>query len=152
MKTKVYKRPGYNKKITTDVVEIIRSVSGKWFTEEVQGYVPNDMKFQDLIAIYDQRKMKGFIIYTCIDGKIVMMLMAIRSEDQRKGYGAYLYSKFEEMIRRQGFSIIMLQTIPQEVNENYKGTIEFYEKQGFKIVKHYTELWEHGAVELEKAI
>lgn len=44
----------------------------------------------------------------------------------------------------------MVQTVPDDINENYRGTIEFYKKCGFKITKRYMELWEHGAIELEK--
>jgi ribosomal protein S18 acetylase RimI-like enzyme len=80
------------------------------------------------------------------------MLMAIKPTYQKMGYGKQLYNAFEAMIKGEGFKTIMVQTVPEEVNENYKGTIEFYKKRGFKIVKQYNELWENGAIELEKGI
>jgi ribosomal protein S18 acetylase RimI-like enzyme len=152
MKIKVFKRPGNKKKLVNELIEIIKSLTGKWFTKEVQEYTPNDLKYQDLITVSNKNELIGFIIYTCIDGKIVIMLMAIKPTYQNMGYGKQLYEAFESKIKNEGFKTIMVQTVPEEVNENYKGTIEFYKKRGFKIVKQYKELWEHGAIELEKGI
>jgi len=144
------KRPGCKRRVVNEILEIIDSVTTTWFTKEVYEYVPYDLKYQDVIVLIQNQKIIGFIMYTCLDGKIAMTLMAIHKDHQGKGYGTLIYEKLEENMKNKGFTTIMLQTIPPDINANYIKTIKFWNNQGFKITKRYNELWDHGAIEMEK--
>jgi len=149
---RTFKRPGSNRRLVNEILQIIDSVTITWFTKEVYEYVPYDLKFQDVILLIKKRKIIGFIMYTCLDGKITMTLMAIHKDYQGKGYGTLMYRKLEENMKNKGFTNIMLQTIPPDVNANYEKTIKFWINQGFEITRRYNELWDHGAIEMEKKI
>jgi len=144
------KRPGCKRRVVNEILEIIDSVTTTWVTKEVYEYVPYDLKYQDVIVLIKNQKIIGFIMYTCLDGKIAMTLMAIHKDHQGKGYGTLIYEKLEENMKNKGFTTIMLQTIPPDINANYIKTIKFWNNQGFKITKRYNELWDHGAIEMEK--
>jgi hypothetical protein len=152
VKIKILRRPGKNKKIVEKIVKIINTMTGKWFTANVAENVVYDLYYQDLILLFDKREIQSFILFTCIDGSIQIMLMATRIDKHNMGYGKRLYEWFEKYIKQRGFNSIIVQTVPDDVNENYKGTINFYNKRGFKFKKRYNELWEHGAIELEKKL
>ncbi|QQO10368.1 GNAT family N-acetyltransferase [Breznakiella homolactica] len=152
MKCKLYKRPGHKKKIISEIVQIINELTGTWFTKEIPELVPYDLYFQDLFVLLDKKKIQSFIIFSSFDGNIVITLMATRLESRSYGYGTKLYKEFEKYIRKIKFKRIMVQTVPEESNSNYKSTISFYKKQGFEVIKMYKELWESGAIELEKVL
>lgn len=152
MTIKRYYRPGNNKKLITSVLNVVLSVTGEWFTKEVAEYIADDLKYQDLIGCFEKNVLIGFIVFTCIDGKITITTMAVRKDQRKKGYGTKLYESLEKEVINEGYKAILVQTVPEEVNRNYKSTIEFYIRMGFKIKKRYSELWENGAIELEKEI
>jgi GNAT superfamily N-acetyltransferase len=152
MKIKFYKRPGNKKKLVGKIIEIIKELTGNYFTKEVMENVPFDLFYQDLAVLYIKNKIESFIIFTCIDGYITITLIATRYKNRNKGYGTIIYKYFEKKMVKRGFKHFLLQTVPEESNKNYHDTIEFYKKQGYKINKIYKELWESGAVELIKEI
>jgi GNAT superfamily N-acetyltransferase len=152
MKIKFYKRPGDKKKLINKILEIVKELTGNYFTKEVMASVPFDLYYQDLVVLYINRKIESFIIFTCIDGYITITLIATRYKNRNKGYGTILYKYFEKEMIKNGFKHFLVQTVPEEANTNFHDTIEFYKKQGYKINKLYKELWENGALELIKEI
>ena len=152
MKIKIYKRPGNKKKLANKIIEIVKELTGKYFTEEVMESIPFDLYYQDLAVLYINGGIESFIIFTCIDGYITITLMATRYEDRNKGYGTILYKHFERSMIRKGFRRFLVQTVPEESNKNFHDTIEFYKRQDYKTNKMYKELWEDGALELIKEI
>jgi GNAT superfamily N-acetyltransferase len=152
MKTKLFKRPGKNKKLMNEIKTIIDELTGNWFTKDVGQYFSIDLFYQDIFVLYNKCKIKSFIVFTCIDGFITTTIFATNYVDRNKGYGSILYNAFEKYCVKNGFKKFLIQTVPEEVNKNYHSTIKFYEKHGYKITKRYTELWESGAIEMEKII
>jgi ribosomal protein S18 acetylase RimI-like enzyme len=152
MRIRYVKRPGNNKKLVETLVGITREHVGDWFTGNVPEDLRSDLRFQDAFVLIDKGKVQSFLAFTGIDRSVYIMMFATRRSERGKGYGSQLYRHFERYIVRYGITSLRIQTVPPEVNENYRETLRFYEKLGFKIVKRYTELWEHGALELEKVI
>lgn len=152
MRVRCVKRPGNNRKLTETLVGIAREHVGVTFTENVPGDLRSDLRFQDAFVLTDKGKVQSFLAFTGIDRSVYIMMFATRLSQRGKGYGSLLYAHFERYIARYGITSLRIQTVPPEVNENYRPTLAFYEKLGFRIVKRYTELWEHGALELEKLI
>jgi GNAT superfamily N-acetyltransferase len=151
-KIRLFKRPGGRNKLVRQVLEIVRPLTGSWFTKEVAESLPNDLHFHDLAALFLNGAMQSFITFTGMDGAVLVALMATAYDSRGRGYGTRLYQWSESYVRRIGFNRIRLQTVPADVNPNYRSTISFYEKQGFVFVKRYDGLWEHGAVEYEKKL
>ena len=152
MKIILFKRPGKNKKLINELKIIIDELTGTWFTKHVGQNFYIDLYYQDLFVLYDKNKVKSFIIFTCIDGYITITLFATKNEDRNKGYGSILYNSFEKHCIKNGFNQFLLQTKPPQIFQNYKSTINFYEKHGYKITKIYKELWENGAIQMEKNV
>jgi ribosomal protein S18 acetylase RimI-like enzyme len=150
MKIKLYKRPGKNKKLINEMKIIIDELTGIWFTKHVGQSFYIELHYQDVFVLYNKNKVKSFIIFTCIDGCITMTLFATNNEDRNKGYGSILYKSFEKYCIKNGFKRFLLQTKPPEKFQNYNSTISFYEKHGYKVTKVYKELWENGAIQMEK--
>jgi GNAT superfamily N-acetyltransferase len=152
MRIKFYKRPGNKKKLVDKIIEIIKELTGNYFTKDVMENVPFDLFYQDLVVLYVNNEIESFIIFTCIDGSITITLIATRYKNRNKGYGTILYKNFEKNMVQRGFKHFLVQTVPEEANKNYHDTIEFYKKRGYKINKLYKELWKTGALELIKEI
>ncbi len=152
MRIKYVKRPGNRPALGRTLADVAREHVGDWFTENVPDDLLSDLRFQDALILIDDGRIQAFIAFTGIDRAIQIMMFATRRAERGKGYGTLLYRRFEDFIARYGVSTIRVQTVPPEANPNYLSTVAFYEKQGFKIVKRYAELWEHGAIELEKML
>jgi GNAT superfamily N-acetyltransferase len=147
---KVLHRPGKNTRVVRSALSIITPLTGDWFTKDVVENIAFDLHFQDMAAFYVHGRMTSFIVFTGMDGSVLITLMATARECHGRGYGTRLYQWFERYIRRRGCDTVRLQTVPGDINPNYRSTIAFYEKLGFVFTKRYNELWEHGAVEYAK--
>ena len=152
MKIKMYKRPGKKNKLINELRSIIIKLTGEWFTKDVWESFHIDLNYQDVFVLYDKAKIKSFVMFTCLDSFIHITLFATEYDDRNKGYGSFLYNYFENYCVKNGFKKFSVNTVPEEVNKNYHSTIKFYEKHGFRITKIYKELWENGAVIMEKII
>jgi ribosomal protein S18 acetylase RimI-like enzyme len=152
MKIKLYKRPGKKINLINELRSIISKLTGEWFTKEVGENFYIDLHYQDVFVLHDNGKVKSFVMFTCLDGFIHITLFATDYDDRNKGYGSFLYNHFENYCIKNGFKKFSVNTVPEEVNKNYHSTIKFYEKHGYKIVRIYKELWENGAVTMEKII
>ena len=52
MKIKFYKRPGNRKNIVNKIIEIVKELTGNYFTKDVMETVPFDLYYQDLVILY----------------------------------------------------------------------------------------------------
>jgi ribosomal protein S18 acetylase RimI-like enzyme len=148
---KLYQRPT-NKDVVRQIINIIKSLTGTWFTENVALDTERDLLFQDVLCITIEEKIASFIIFTCWDGSINITLMSTKLEYHGLGLGSKLMNYFCDYTKQLGFDKIVLLTVPPKVKPSYNLTVNFYIKNGFMIGKEYSELWESGAVELTKEL
>ena len=152
MKIKLFRRPGHKVKLVNSITGIISGLTGDWFTKDAAEYIPLDLYYQDMFFLFNKGEAVSFIIFTCIDGKITITLMATKPENRNAGYGTTLFRHFEKYVKEKLFRTILVQTVPQESNPNYRGTIAFYKKMGFEMTRVFKDLWETGAIQLEKSL
>lgn len=144
----IYSRPG--KDIVERIKEIAELLTVKWFTNNVPEDTERDLMFQDVVCLSVHGLIVSFIMFTCLDGVINISIMGTDPEYRGKGLGTTIINYFFKYVKSLGFKHIRVFTVPPEVKVSYKETVRFYEKNGFKIEKRYTELWENGAIELIK--
>jgi ribosomal protein S18 acetylase RimI-like enzyme len=148
----IFERPGNNKILVDKIVRITKELrENGYFTVDVERNISKDIYFHDVFALFSENDLKSFIIHTCLDGYITILLFATKYNERNLGYGKYVYKRFEEYYIEKGYNKYLLQTRPPEVMPN-NDTIEFYKKIGYKITKIYTELWENGCIEMTKEI
>ena len=144
----IYRRP--EKDVVLRIKEITELLTVRWFTNNVPGDTERDLMFQDAVCLSINGLIVSFIMFTCLDGTINISIMGTHPDYRGKGLGTAIIKYFFTYVRSLGFECIKVFTIPPDVKISYKETIDFYEKNGFKIEKRYNELWENGAVELLK--
>jgi len=144
----IYRRP--DKDVIGRIKEIAELLTERWFTDNVPEDTERDLLFQDVVCLSVNDEIVSFIMFTCLDGTINISLMGTAPNFRGKGLGTIIMNYFITYVRSLGFEEIKLFTVPPDAKSSYKETIGFYEKNGFKIVKRYTELWENGAIELVK--
>jgi ribosomal protein S18 acetylase RimI-like enzyme len=150
---KLYRQPNAeprNKKIVEGIIAITKSLVGKWFSDNMPDEAFHNLQFHNALCITKEKEVVSFLLYTFWDGKIYISLMATRLDLQGKGLGSQLIERFFSEAQKLGYQNVSVFTIPEDVNPKYSGTIHFYEKHGFKIIKRYTELWREAALLLEK--
>lgn len=145
---KLFQRPELN--VKEKIIEIVELLTGKWFTQNVPEDTRNDLLFHDVFCLMNDEKLLSFIIFTSLDGSINITLMGTHPEHHGKGLGRILLNQFFDYVVKLGFKRIVVLTVPPDVKNSYKGTVDFYIKNGFEINRRYNELWEKGALELIK--
>jgi len=138
--------------IKDQILKIVQDLTPYWFTENVLHDTANDLLFQDVVYLVENDKIISFIIFTCWDGSIYITLMGTDPGYKNHGYGTILINSFFERVKSLGFNKIKLLTVPAETKPHYAQTIKFYEKNGFFATKRFNEIWESGALLLEKEI
>ena len=144
----MHSRP--NGAIRDEIVSIARALTTEWFTANVPDDTFRDLLFQDVLILRKATRIESFIMYTCLDGIIQLSLMGTRLESREKGFGSILIEAFFQRIKEMGFQQIMVYTVPPDTKPAYASTVRFYQQHGFKILRRYNELWEHGALQLIK--
>jgi len=144
----IYRRP--DKDVIGRIKEIAELLTERWFTDNVPEDTERDLLFQDVVCLSVNDEIVSFIMFTCLDGTINISLMGTDPNFRGKGLGTIIMNYFITYVRSLEFEAIKLFTVPPDAKSSYKETIGFYEKNGFKIIKRYTELWENGAIELVK--
>lgn len=146
----IYSRP------RTDIVKRIKEIAElltvKWFTNNVPEDTERDLMFQDVVCLSVNGLIVSFIMFTCLDGTINISIMGTHPDYRGKGLGTAIINYFFKYVKSLGFEYIKVFTVPPDVKISYNETINFYEKNGFKVEKRYTELWENGAIELIKSL
>lgn len=144
----IYRRP--EKDVVRRIKEITELLTVKWFTNNVPEDTERDLMFQDVVCLNIDGLIVSFIMFTCLDGTINISIMGTHPDYRGKGLGTVIINYFFAYVKSLGFEYIKVFTVPSDVKIAYKETINFYEKNGFKVGKRYTELWENGALELIK--
>lgn len=150
---KLYERPArFSNPIVQNVNQIISSLTGVWFTEDVAEDTFKDLVFQDLLCAEIDGQVTSFLIFTSAEGSISITLMGTDPSHHRKGYGSSLLLYLFEHVKKMGFNKIIALTVPPRSKPAYQQTVAFYERHGFSIEKEYTELWQSGAIQLVKSL
>ena len=136
--------------IRDEIVSIAQELTTRWFTSNVPDDTFRDLLFQDVLILRRASRIESFIMYTCLDGIIQLSLMGTRLDSREKGFGSILIEAFFNRIKEMGFKQIMVYTVPPDTKPAYYSTVRFYQKHGFRILRRFDELWEHGALQLLK--
>ncbi|MDD2657017.1 MAG: GNAT family N-acetyltransferase [Patescibacteria group bacterium] len=114
-----------------------------------------DFELNSVIVAKTDDNVSGFLCYTSYCGKMLLMWMGVKKEDQRKSIGQQLLQWLETESKKLGCQSIEVETLPDEDNyEPYKKTRSFYYKNGFERIlykKARAEGWDDQIV-LEKKI
>jgi GNAT superfamily N-acetyltransferase len=154
-KITLFQRPNakpVNEMIVQGIYAIATSLTGQWFTANVPDDTVRDLIFHDVFCLFRDTEMISFLVFTGSDGMINISLIGTRLEFQGQGLGSKLIEHFFQHARTLGFEKASVWTVPEDVKPAYGPTLRFYEKHGFVITKRYTELWESGALLLEKKL
>lgn len=147
----LYERPTrFGNPVVQKINQIISSLTGVWFTEDVAEDTLKDLNFQDLLCAESDGQVTSFIVFTSAEGSISISLMGTDPRYQRKGFGSKLLLHFFDHVKEMGFNKIVALTVPPSSKPVYQQTVNFYEKHGFNIEKEYTELWQSGTIRLVK--
>ncbi|TBL74524.1 GNAT family N-acetyltransferase [Paenibacillus thalictri] len=141
-----YRRP--DQKVIGEVAELIRLLTGDWFTDLVREEAERDMLFQDVMCLRIDGSVKAFIIFTSWEGIIRISLMGTDPAHQGQGLGSRLMNDFVDHIQTLGFKQIALLTVPPEVRSCYERTIGFYSRHGFIVSNRYKEIRAGGAIQM----
>jgi ribosomal protein S18 acetylase RimI-like enzyme len=142
----LYQRP--TGVVADEVVDIVRPLTGKWFTHDVLESVGKDLQFQDLLCLRRDGVMVSFIMFTSLDGAIHLSIVGTHPDHQGQGLGSMLMQRLFQHARRIGYQRVVALTVPPEAKEAYGPTVHFYQKHGFEIKARYSDLWQSGAIEL----
>jgi ribosomal protein S18 acetylase RimI-like enzyme len=147
----LYERPArIGNPIVQKINQIISSLTGVWFTEDVAEDTCKDLIFQDLLCTESDGQVTSFLVFTSVEGSISISLMGTDPRYHRKGFGSILLLHLFEHVKQMGFNKIVALTVPPSSKPSYQQTVEFYEKHGFSLEKEYTELWQSGTIQLVK--
>ena len=131
------------------IVALAGSLTGLWFTPNVPVDTQKDLPFQRVLSCLVGDALAGFLMFTSLDGSLQITLMGTAREFHRQGIGSRLVDALKRVATELGFTTLKAMTVPPSANPRYAATIAFYEKNGFRQVRLYPDLWEHGAIELE---
>lgn len=126
-----------------------------WFNKDGLKNMKIDFQLNNLVVAKENGKVLGFLCYSSYSGKMLLMWMGIKQEDQGKGIGQKLLHWLEKESRKFGFHSIEVETLPDEDDyKPYQRTRSFYYKNGFERVfykKARVEGWDDQIV-LEKKL
>ena len=149
----LYERPGRNNSVVVQqITDIASKLTEGWFTEDVPGWLANDLLFQDVICAEEGNMVIAFIMFTSIEGVLNITLMGTEPTCRNQSYGSRLMEYFVEYAKVRGFRNIELLTVPPERRSSFRSTLAFYAKHGFVRVKEYPDVWDTGALKLAKTL
>ena len=146
----VYSRPSTH--ISRQIVEIASLLTAEWFTANVPEDISRDLLYQDAVCLCVEGRVVCFLQFTCMDGAMHINLMGTHPDYRGQGYGTVLLRYFFRYVKSLGMDSVKLYTVPPDTKPAYLPTLRFYERNGFRIVKRYDELWESGAIEMVKEL
>lgn len=119
-----------------DALKIAKELP-EWFNDVGIKNLKTDLKHNNVIIAVEKKNILGFLCYTTCCGKIQLIWMGIRKENQRIGVGSKLLSWLEGTAKNLGCYAIEVETLPDEEDyEPYKQTRNFYYKNGFKRIEY----------------
>jgi ribosomal protein S18 acetylase RimI-like enzyme len=138
--------------VAEEILSIVRDLTGEWFTPNVAAATPRDLLFHDVVCVRQNNRVRAFAMFTSHDGAIQITLMGTSPGCRGRGFGSALIKSLVARAKEMGFTEIVVFTVPPSAKPVYQATLDFYQRRGFRVVKEYTELWEHGALELRKPL
>jgi len=142
------------KKDKEESIKIVMKLKD-WFSKEGIKNMKIDFNLNNLIVAKETGKVIGFLCYTSNSGKILLLWMGVKKEDQGKGVGQTLLKWLEKEGKKLGLYSIEVETLSDKDDyEPYQKTRSFYYKNGFEKIlykKHRVDGWDDQIV-LEKKL
>lgn len=136
----VYSRP--NEDIINELIQIARNSYNT--LDDVYLSIRRDLKYQDVIIIRNDDEIKGFLVFTSIDGDAEITFCALKRRYQKAGIGTLLLRSFVQHMRLNGFDRITVDFDTVDKRDQLKGLNDFYLNFGFKKVEGREELIEYN--------
>ena len=116
----------------------------EWFGQE--GAIRDwrrDLPSLETVVAIDDGRVVGFLSLGDIeDGLAEIRVMAVGSDDHRRGIGRVLIAHAERACLARGITTLQVKTLgPSEPSEAYAATRAFYAAMGFEPVEQTTRLW-----------
>lgn len=120
-----------------EIISIAKELK-EWFTKEAVENMKIDFKINNCVVATDLNKIVGFAFYFSEYGKIKIIWLGVKKNNQRKGVGFALVKWIENVAKKCGSKCLEVETLTEEDDYvPYKLTRAFYYKNGFK--KMYTK-------------
>ena len=129
-----------------EIYTILKDYTKDFFTPDFPDGMRVDMPFQRAFYMRENDGIASCIVYTCLDGSIHITCMATRRDLAGRDYGSRLMTAFTEHVAAYGIGSIELLTFSPRAKPQYAATVAFYEKNGFRCVNEYKDLWGEGTV------
>lgn len=128
----------------------------EWFDKNARKKTMKiDFELNNLIVAVEKNKVLGFLCYSSNSGKMLLLWMGVKKENQRNGIGGLLLNWLERKTKKLGLHSIEVETLPDEDDYMpYEQTRAFYYKNKFKRIaykKARIKGWDDQIV-LEKVI
>jgi ribosomal protein S18 acetylase RimI-like enzyme len=124
-----YERPTrFGNPIVQKINQIITSLTGVWFTEDVAEDTCKDLIFQDLLCAESFGQVTSFLVFTSAEGSISISLMGTDPRYHRKGFGSKLLLHLIEHVKEMGFNKIVALTVPPSSKPAYQRNTPNYGK------------------------
>lgn len=136
----IYSRPGED--IVNELIEIARDSYPT--QDDVYRNIRRDLKYQDVILIKNDDEIKGYLVFTSIDGNAEITFCAMKRKYQKAGVGKLLLRSFLAHMRLSGFDRIIVDYDTPDKAKQLKGLNDFYVNLGFTRVEGREELIEYN--------
>jgi ribosomal protein S18 acetylase RimI-like enzyme len=150
VKIEMHSRP--TGRIADDIISVVESLTGEWFTADVAPATRRDLLFQDVLCATLDECIRAFVMFTSHDGALQITLMGTHLEYRGRGIGSKLMERLVAHARSLGFDELVTLTVPPASRPAFKSTLDFYIEHGFNVAREYPGLWQSGAIELRKRL
>ncbi|QQS39099.1 GNAT family N-acetyltransferase [Candidatus Woesebacteria bacterium] len=123
------------------ISEIVASLHPKWFDNNAVVNIPIDAQLGRSFVAQDNKKIKGFIILSSLEGKVWINWIGVDLSFQGQLFGTNLLKHAENILKDLGVKELRVDTVIEQLpaDGSYDKTIRFYLKNGFKVVKKYKQ-------------
>lgn len=113
----------------------------KWFDNNALRHIPIDSQVNNCFVAEVENKILGFITFSSQDGEARINWFGVNPDEHRKRIGSKLLAKVETFVKKIGINKIIVETVVEQnpSDGSYDKTIKFYDKNGFKIRKKYSQ-------------
>ena len=126
----------------------------KWFDPEAIEMMENEFPNKKGFVALVNNDVVGFISYKMKKDVLELSWIGVLEKNHRKGIGKKLVEKLLNFAKEKKYKFIDVETVaPHHVDENYRKTVAFYEKMGFKeheiLEKADKDIWDMVRMRLE---
>lgn len=125
----------------------------KWFTKSALTQMKSNFKKNLLVLV--NRGTIGFVNYRINKKNIKILWMAIKKEEQGKGFGSEAIKKIEQIAKKRRIDKITVETLSYtDLYTPYKSTRKFYLRNGFvyRLIKKSKKKGYDDLVVMEKTL